>query len=238
MCKSRPDLDSIEIADRYRAGATTVELAEMYRCTPAAINRRLRNAGVALREAKRRTRYDADPAFVQSVAVSYREGRSTADIAKDLGIGRSSVMRILNKAGVSTRRTGTRSKSITIPEDPLKLGYLAGLFDGEGNLQFKTNSHANGRPSTSCKIAIYGTVPATMGWLKAHIGGSVRWDYKRQERNGWLPCGSWEIYRAQDVLAFLRAVEPMLLAKRKEAIKAIKFLTQKCHADSPPTITQ
>lgn len=234
----RPDLNSVDIADSYAAGATTVELAKKYKVTPAAINRRLRGLGVNLREAKRRTRYDADPVFVEAVRDAYRSGRTTTEIADAHGVGRSSIVRTLDKAGITKRRNGTRSRTINLPTDPVKIGYLAGLFDGEGNLQFKTQVCASGRDSTGCKIAIYGTVPATIGWLKANVGGTARWDYKRQERKGWLPCGTWEIYRAQDVLAFLCLLEPYLLAKKKQAQKAIKFLMAKCHYDSPPTITQ
>jgi len=232
MAENRKGPPTPELADEYRAGATTVDLARKYDMSPAAVNKRLRSGGVEIRAARRKTRLDADPNFAASVAAAYRSGKTTTEIANDLGVGRSSIIRALDAAGITKRRNGTRSRTITLPTDPMKIGYLAGLFDGEGNLQFKTTT-LRGRESTGCKIAIYGTVPATMGWLKANVGGSARWDYKRQELKGWLPCGSWEIYRAQDVLAFLELVEPLLLAKKKQAIKAIKFLRAKCHITTP-----
>lgn len=239
MAKHRKGPPTLELAEEYTAGATSTDLAAKYHMTHAAVCRRLSRAGVQLRDAKRRSPADSEP-ICEEVIRLYRSGLSMDDIVKSLGMKRkrSTIQRILVRAGVPIRRNGTRSPTITIPNDPLKLGYLAGLFDGEGNLQFKTTRRNRGNDSTGCKVAIYGTVPATMGWLKTNIGGSVRWDYKRQERKGWLPCGSWEIYRAQDVLAFLRAVEPLLLAKKNQAVRAIKFLSHKCHHDSPPTITQ
>lgn len=238
MSLHRKGVPTPQMIDEYNSGATTTELAKKYGMSPAAVNGRLSRAGVAIRLAKRRSRYEADDEFVMAVKDGYRTGRTTTELAAEHGVGRSTIIRALDKAGITKRRNGTRSRTITIPTDPLKIGYLAGLFDGEGNLQFKTNKHTGARDSTGCKIAIYGTVPATMGWLKMTVGGSVRWDYKRQERKGWLPCGAWEIYRAQDVLAFLELVVPLLTAKKKQAAKAIKFLREKCHYDSPPTITQ
>lgn len=238
MPKHRKGPPTPQLTDEYLVGATSTDLAAKYGMTHLAVIGRLRRAGVEIRPARRRSIIDRDDTATQ-IAAAYRSGESAIDIAKRLGIGRSTVARSLKRTGAYARRNGTRSRSIKIPDEPIKLGYLAGLFDGEGNLQFKTNRHANGAESTTgCKVSIYGTVPATMGWLIANVGGKARWDYKRQERKGWLPCGAWEIYRAQDVLAFLVAVEPMLLAKKKQAIKAIKFLRAKVHPDSPPTMTQ
>ena len=233
----RPDLDNAAIADAYLAGRTTVEIAAQFGVHHVAINKRLRKLGIPLRVGKRRTKYDADPSFVEAVRDGYSCGLTTTDLAAKHQVGRATIIRTLEKIGVSRRRNGTRSPTITLPSDPLKVGYLAGLFDGEGNLQFRTQTKG-GRDSTGCKVSIYGTVPATMGWLKANVGGSILWDYKRQERKGWLPCGAWSIYRAQDVLAFLVLVEPLLTAKKKQATKAIKFLRTKCHYDSPPQMTQ
>ncbi len=230
MPRHRKGVPTPELADEYLAGATTVELAAKYDMTPSGVNARLTHFGVAMRNAKRRTRYDEDPAFVEEVRSAYLSGRSSTDIAKDHGVGRSSVMRTLDKAGITKRRNGTRSKTIVLPTDPLKIGYLAGLFDGEGNLQFKDRENG----STACKVAIYSTTTSVMGWLKATVGGHVRWDYRRQETKGWLPIGSWDLYRAQDVLAFLLVVQPLLLVKAKATQRAIKHLSQQCHATIHP----
>lgn len=237
MAKHRKGVPTNILAHEYTSGATSVDLAKKYQMTPAAVCGRLGRFGITMRPAKRRTRYDSDSEFVAAVAREYKSGLTTPQIATNRGVGLATIIRTLDKAGITKRRNGTRSPTISIPTDPQKIGYLAGLFDGEGNLQFK-NTTIRGKQSTGCKVSIYGTVPSTMGWLKANVGGSVRWDYKRQQTKGWLPCGAWEIYRAQDVLAFLRLVLPLLLAKKKQAIKAIKFLSEKCHCDSPPTITQ
>ena len=233
----RPDLDNIAIADAYRSGQTTVEIAAKYNVHHVAINNRLRKMGIEIRKAQRRSPIDQS-AFLERVSAAYRSGEPMPDIAAREGVGRSTINRALRDASVQTRRHGTRAKTVRIPDDPVKLGYFAGLFDGEGNLQFKQNKHDGYADSTGCKLAIYSTTPSVMGWLTTNIGGKARWDYRRQERKGWLPCGSWEVYRALDVLTLLEWSLPVLLVKKKQAVKAIKFLRAKCHYDSPPTTTQ
>lgn len=228
MPTHRKGIETPQMADEYRAGATTVELGRKYDMSPAAVNGRLRRAGVPIREAARRTRYQTDEAFVLQVATLYRAGETTGTLATKFGVGRMTITRSLARAKVQIRRNGTRAATVRVPTDPLMLGYLAGLFDGEGNLQFKSARHGGRVDSIGCKIAIYSTTASVMGWLKNNIGGHVRWDYTRQERHGWLPCGSWEVYRAQDVLALLSAMLPILLVKRKAATRAIKHLSDKC----------
>lgn len=227
------------LADEYLAGSTTVELAQRHGMSPAAINGRLKRAGVAIRPAQRRS--PADNASFRADAIAmYKKGFTIADVAAKLGgeRGRSTIQRVLASEGVWFRRHGTRSPTIRLPVDPFEIGYLAGIFDGEGNLQMRGKKCRNGSETTGCKISIYSTTASVMGWLISKIGGKARWDYKRQERKGWLPCGSWEISRAQDIILLLELMLPYLLVKKKLAVKVLKYLREKCGHDSPPAITQ
>jgi len=236
MPKHRKGPATPQLADEYLAGFTTVELGAKYRMSPSAVNGRLRRAGVRLREATTRICYNTNPAFVAAAVVAYNNGESVPDIASRVGVGRSTIRQALSRSDVKLRRNGTRSRTVKIPTDPVKLGYFAGLLDGEGNLQMKRNKHGGRADSTGCKLSIYSTTPSVMGWLTTNVGGKVRWDYKRQERKGWLPCGMWEVYRAHDVLSLLQWCLPVLLVKSKAAKKLVAFLRSKMGYDSPPTI--
>jgi hypothetical protein len=220
------------LASQYLSGMTTVELGNKYGMTHMAVNGRLRRYGVTIRPARRRSLADRSNEM-QEFARRYHEGCSMAEIANEAGVTHSTVQRALTQLGIKTRPHGLRSVTINIPVDPGVLGYLAGLFDGEGNLQFKSRTSR----SVACKIAIYSTTAAVMKWLKDNIGGTVCWGTKRVETKGWKPIGIWEVYRAREVDLLLRAMLPYLIIKRRSAEQAIKLFSDRLQL-SPPTITQ
>jgi hypothetical protein len=128
---------------------------------------------------------------------------------------------------------GLRSRTITIPTDPIIIGYFCGLLDGEGHLQI-----AKGSRSVGCKMSIYSTTPEIMQWLTKHFGGKVIYD-KARVRRGWKPIGAWSLYRAQDVAALLNVILPYLIIKKPKAERALALFRDKFKVqDSPPTITQ
>lgn len=219
------------LAAEYIAGATTVELASKYGMHHTGVNGRLKRAGIVIRPAMRRCAgIDSSAEMVSA----YQNGMSIADVASRFGGVRSSVRRVLIDAGVEMHPHGLRSKTITVPSDPIALGYLCGLLDGEGNLQLK-----KGSKSVGCKMAIYSTTPAVMQWLLKNVGGSVRYDTARTIRKGWLPIGIWSVYRAQDVAALLSAMLPHLIIKKAASKHALDIFRLKFKVqDSPPTITQ
>ena len=235
MPRHRKGVPTPQLAAEYLAGQTTVELGEKYRMTPTGVWRRLRRAGVTIRPAQRRTVYDA--VEVRSkIAEAYKSGLPVCDVASLFGVSRSSVVRALKRGRIKTRPFGLRKQTIRVPTDPEDLGYLRALLDGEGNLQLRSK-HA-GR-SVACKLAIYSTTAGVMDWLSKTVGGHVRWDHKRAERKGWLPIGIWEVYRAQDVAALLKAMLPRLIVKRQAAERALTLFSSRFEIhDSPPVTTQ
>lgn len=157
------------------------------------------------------------------------------DIATAIGVSHSTVQRTLSAAGVKTRPYGLRRATVRIPTDAAKLGYLAGLLDGEGSIQIR--SKHSGR-SVACKIAIYSTTRGVMDWLLAEIGGVVLWDEARMKRRGWKPIGAWCLYRARDVSAVLEAIAPLLIVKADLSVRAMKLFRDSFGIhDSPPTTT-
>lgn len=221
MARRKINVD--EAVELYEAGATSVQLAERYKATHPSILKALRKAGVKIRPPRRGSvSRHADKA--DKVAALYRDGLNMSSIADRLGIGRSTIRRLLIAKGIKPRPHGLREATITMPDDPYILGYLAGLFDGEGNLQTREKHGGN---SISCKIAIYNTEPRVMDWLCENVGGKIRWDHARTVRHGWKPMGIWAIYRALDVKRFLEATLPLLIVKREQAVRMLEVIREK-----------
>jgi Helix-turn-helix domain len=223
------------LAAEYAAGATSTDLAAKYGMHHVAIIGRLRRAGHPIREARRRSLGD-DAERTRAIAEAYQRGDETMlDIARRLGTSPSTVQRALQSAGVKTRPHGLRRRSVRVPTDAAKLGYFAGLLDGEGNVQFRSKRDG----SASCRMHIYSTTPGIMRWLLREIGGTVRYDTKRTEQKGWLPIGIWSVYRARDVTALLRAAFDLLIVKRAVARRVFDMAATHFGVhDSPPTMIQ
>ena len=185
---------------------------------PSSVNSRLQHAGVAMRKWGPRT--NATKHEVQTrVLDSYLSGTTIDAIRLRENVSVSSIRRILRINGVPLNKA--RPQTIIIPKEQTELAYIAGLFDGEGNLQIR-HSTRKGRTSIACKACIYNTNTTVMRWLVGKIGGSLRFDTKRTINKGWLPIGVWSVYRAKDVRALLTALLPFLIIKRPVAVQALQ----------------
>lgn len=233
MTKHRKGPATPQLSAEYCAGATTVELGEKHGMSPTAVNGRLRRAGIAIRPARKRCVADSS---ISEIASAYQNGVSVTDIVTRYGGSRSSIVRGLKEFGVTMHPHGLRTRTVRIPVNPIFMGYLCGLFDGEGNLQIRAKHDGK---SVACRMQIYSTTPAIMQWLTKHVGGTSRFDTKRTERKGWLPIGVWSLYRAQDVAALLKAMLPHLIIKKAVTEHALTIFGSrfKIH-DSPPAMIQ
>jgi len=125
---------------------------------------------------------------------------------------RAKLIGMLSRARAS-RQFLPREQRVRIPTG-VQLGYLAAMIDGEGSLKF-----GRGRPF----VAVYNTDERVMRWLVETVGGSAGpWD-----KRGRVPCWTWHIGAARDVLAVVEAVRPFLICKATEADVAIKYLRSK-----------
>ncbi|WP_435531036.1 helix-turn-helix domain-containing protein [Rhodococcus spelaei] len=95
--KLQPD-ELLELADRYRRGASIYELADHFGIHRQTVSAHLRRAGVAARPSLKMT-----PRVVDRATQLYREGMSTVQIGKELNIGTSTVGKALKRAGVEMR---------------------------------------------------------------------------------------------------------------------------------------
>ena len=107
-----------------------------------------------------------------------------------------------------------------IPADPAEIGYLAGLFDGEGSLV-----RLKGKRSWS--LFITNTDLGMMAWLDqmaigrvSQIARSVSFLNGRPIRP-LRPCYRWHVGGDLTILALLEAMLPLLTVKRRRAEAAI-----------------
>lgn len=98
-----------------------------------------------------------------------------------------------------------------------EVAYIAGLFDGEGNINiYKVERTSSKGPVYDLTIAIYSTNREVIDWLYGLFGGYVQ--TKNHLKNSgykshWKECYSWRLSsnQAQD---FLRLVYPYLRIKK------------------------
>lgn len=230
MPRHRKGPDTETLAREYNAGATSTDLAQKYGMHHVAVIGRLRRAGHEIRPARARAIYDDGARTNQAVSL-YESGTNMAGIAALLGTSHTTIQRTLAAAGVRTRPHGLRNQTVRVPTDTVALGYLCGLFDGEGNLQIREKHDG---VSVASKISIYSTTAGVMDWLLKNVGGVVRWDHKRTEKRGWLPIGAWSVYRARDVAVLLRAMLPHLIVKRETAIEALRIFGERFDVHGAP----
>lgn len=215
-----------DIVASYESGQNTVQLGAKYDVSSRTIRKHLLRAGVVMRPPHRGSELRYDDAWIDDVVKAYLGGETMDVIAVRLGVGRGTVWRALTARAVTVRPHGLRASTVTVPSNPVHLGYLAGLLDGEGNLQMRLRNVGR----IGGKMAIYSTTAEVMDWLIANVGGKVRWDHKRTERNGWKPIGIWEVYRARDVAMLLEALLPHLIIKRETALTIITSIREKVDA--------
>lgn len=112
-----------------------------------------------------------------------------------------------------------KSRPLSIPAKEADLGYLAGIIDGEGNIQIYSD-HVIVRVST--------TSSELMMFLM-EIYNSAHYQKSRSSNVVYL----WYILRTADVYKFLRELLPHLRIKQEQAEKAFEFCEEKLIRASP-----
>jgi hypothetical protein len=109
-----------------------------------------------------------------------------------------------------------RSTTFALPVDPVSVGYLAGLIDGEGCI-----TRQNGR----WRLQVAMTHEPTIRWLGT-LGGTVR---ERSVVGNRQPCWRWILARQADVHACLTALLPVLRVKATQAARALSEIGAEDH---------
>lgn len=100
--RRRVDLDTPQIIELYEQGLTSYAIAERFGCSPGAIQKRLRKAGI-LRPGASKPSVVLDAALLRKL---YEQGLGSSAIAKQLGCSIPTVPSRLREAGVAIRPVG------------------------------------------------------------------------------------------------------------------------------------
>lgn len=107
------------------------------------------------------------------------------------------------------------------------LAYFAGLFDGEGSVTITlAGGAARKRQLHVLKCAVGLVTRAPLDALRRRFGGCVQGPVVRRNAPERQPMFVWDV-SAVAACAFLRAVRPYLIVKRRQADVGIEFQTTK-----------
>ena len=103
------------------------------------------------------------------------------------------------------------------PTDPLELGYIAGIVDGEGYIGIGVTLRKDiaKQPTHSVRVHIVNTDPRLPKWFCDRFGGSVNRQNPPQGKR-WKPKYTWGCFGSR-AEAFIEAIEPYLIIKREQA---------------------
>jgi hypothetical protein len=154
-----------------------------------------------------------------------KEHLSMTEIARQKKCDRHVLTRLFKRLGIKPRNLC--DITVKIPNDPVELGYLAGIFDGEGSIVFYKGRKRRSEYSYLA-VQITNTSKELMDWLTAKIGGRIMpSSYRTRVSKNWSICYQWRLPRAKNQLIFLRAIYPYLKVKKEKAQRAISMLEAK-----------
>ena len=101
--------------------------------------------------------------------------------------------------------------------------YFAGLFDGEGCIQYKDK----GNKGIKLEIVLGNTNKEVIEWLLSTFGGKYGFDERCKKNPRHKDVYIWRVNRIADVLMLLSWVEPYLIIKKKKAREVIDALQER-----------
>lgn len=117
--------------------------------------------------------------------------------------------------------------ALTIPSDPAKLAYIAGLIDGEGCIDIARRDGRldKGRNNRGIRhvlrVHISNTDVRILKWLVDTLGGSIHWVKPNPTKRHRL-MGNWAC-AGRNVELLLQAVAPYIVGKRDQVDIALAF---------------
>jgi len=161
----------------------------------------------------------------------YESGYPIDEISKIVGLSKSKIHYHLKRMNVEKRHDykGKFRLTIKIPRDEWKLAYIAGIIDGEGTISvFRSRFSALG---VQPFISVKNTNKELMDFLYKEIGGHVRKDKKDKPhyKDRWY----WRINGFCDVYCLLKALQPYLIIKKKQAEKVMEICEKRLGRDVP-----
>lgn len=210
--------DQVKEIIRARAdGDTSLELANRYGVSRVSIDRHLRNHFGPQRRGK------LSSSDRRAIIQRWRSGDVAADLAREFGVGFSAVSKLIQKE--TGQRIGRirRKNEVVIPEDPVRLSYLAAMIDAEGCITRNSKS-------TACtwQVVITNTSPELETWLRQFGGNFYYVSRQRRDRQGTIKqCFEWKVTTAWNIHRLLCALLPYMVIKRARAIEAIQDISSR-----------
>lgn len=147
------------------------------------------------------------------------QGVSIAALARKKGVSKASFYRLLRRRKMGFRLGFMWEKTIRMPTDPAQIGYIAGLFDGEGSI---SKIH-NGPGTTQWMVRIGMTDKPTIDFLST-FGGTITF---RSEKPPRKAVHTWSLSRQLDVQDFLQVLLPQLIVKKEKALAVLAEIAQR-----------
>ena len=98
----------------------------------------------------------------------------------------------------------------------LESAYAAGLFDGEGCVQFYMRPNTRMKGAMMMALSMSSIDPTTMMWMHERWGGSLKtYDEPWRITRNYRPLHRWIIYSLK-AEAFARDIYPYLITKRPQ----------------------
>lgn len=105
-----------------------------------------------------------------------------------------------------------------IPSQDVRLGWLAGIIDGEGTIaHYKTNQghYINGVVIVNTDEEIIAEIISIYKALGIHYSKNLRKRYKNELAYSRLPCYEVVVRRKKDIVGVLELVTPYLIGKKQ-----------------------
>ena len=113
----------------------------------------------------------------------------------------------------------------TLAVDPLILAYLAGFFDGEGNISVFRDRRPSGSFGFTLRCAISQTSMPILEKYRHLFGGTVYQAKLTNPRPNSAPAWQWYINNGRAV-RFLEALQPYIILKAPQIPIAVRFFEQ------------
>jgi len=116
---------------------------------------------------------------------------------------------------------GRKRQSIKIPKEEWKLGYIAGLIDGEGAIS--TYKVRTTRDGVQPRIQIYNSDKKIMDFLLKEVGGKCYYVQSSRSAFSKRMIYQWQLSSRADIATLLRHILPYLIVKREKAEEVLKL---------------
>jgi hypothetical protein len=150
---------------------------------------------------------------IKEVMERVKRGETIPALSREYGYAAPSSLYGLLARHCDYIPTGEYESTIQVPDNPIELGYLAGIIDGEGSIMLAEGKYWH--------VKVGMTDFEVINWLES-LGGKTNHGYPTPPRK---PTKIWFVARKKDVGTLLKAILPYLKvpSKIEKATLAIEY---------------